>query len=1309
MKHRWFSFAAILVLLGQLLVGLPSGSATGVAAAPPPPDSPLAEVQDQVKAAIEQALVARQDEVLAYVIYQAQVERVQVSADGRWAYAMLVLTDPQTDEILPSEPGLAFARLQGGQWIATLPSDPEWPELLQSAPADLLREDLRQVWWEMYAAEQANMPEVPLTGYLLPWRAGETVYLSRSVAHDEDIPSGSAHYSFDFYISGTMWPVHAAKGGTVWRFQYDVPTCYERHCDDQTIGNYLVIRDATTNPVSYQLYLHLAQDSIPPELREVGAPVVRGQFIGIADNTGQSWGHHLHFQVHTNPDSYWGYAVDIKFNDVSINDGRPRRHDAVYDDFPWCWESDVCEQGQAGYVSQNVPPGDLAAPMGDLVNISNGDVITTTILPLEGWAYDAESGVDYGEVIINYNDTWLATGLTFTSIFTGTLDLCTPGAAVPDGPLSVALRIYDMDGNFAPMEGLRTVIKAAACPQPPPDCVPAVDQVALFADADFGGGCMLLEAGDYPAMAGLGMVGDNDTASILVGSNLIATLYSELDYDGHAEVLTGSDSNLKDNALGAEMLSSLHIALSDTLPLTPTLLSPAESQAIFEEGDLLPLSWLNGGGALEYQVWVTGGLTTELTSTWQADAIQYLGGLAEGDYTWQVRGRNSAGESPWSEVLTFTVGAAGALPPAVSLPYEADMEAQDDWSGSGHWSWVNDADRAHSGTHSWWYPGSGDYDDGQPNFGILESPPISMTDTGYYLRFWYRYETEAYGANWDQRWLQIAVDGQPFTNVLQLRDDPMIPEINVNTWLQSPALDLSAYAGHTIRLRFLFNTVDATNNAYDGWGIDDVSITDTPPPDCTDLLQDDTPAQATLLAYNVTLTTTAEICPGGDLDYYKFNAAAGDRIAVDIDANDDGSPLDPYLVLFDSDGISVLAERDDEVYAVRRDPLLGFTLPHAGLYYLAVRAWNHPSVGGQDYDYSIRLFADAEPPQVEVTWPESQAILPDAPFTITAQVTDDVEIHRLEFFWHSTDWLAGVWMPLETDWDGSDGWAVVFDPAGQLEGLHAAVYASAYDMAGNWMAAGSWELVIDKTAPESSMEPITPTQSSTAFVLTWAGSDNLTGVDYYELQQRLDGGAWTDYPVAEPISEYVESMWYIGEAGHSYEFRLRGVDHAGNVESYPATAEVATTIPVTDVLCAEMDVYDAAGGDNSPATAVGILADGTGQWHNFCNPLTPDALYDEDWITFTVQTGERYLIQSFPTSAATATVLDLYANDGTTRLATASPTQFGEFVNISWESDRDGFVYLRVSHLDGRVIGSEVAYQIVIWGGYRTFMPIAAR
>jgi hypothetical protein len=93
--------------------------------------------------------------------------------------------------------------------------------------------------------------------------------------------------------------------------------------------------------------------------------------------------------------------------------------------------------------------------------------------------------------------------------------------------------------------------------------------------------------------------------------------------------------------------------------------------------------------------------------------------------------------------------------------------------------------------------------------------------------------------------VQISVDGGPFINLHQLSEDPLIPELLSSTWLNSPALDLTEYAGHVIRVRFMIATLDSELNAFDGWGIDEFSITSPAPPVCSDVRQDDTPEQAT--------------------------------------------------------------------------------------------------------------------------------------------------------------------------------------------------------------------------------------------------------------------------------------------------------------------------------------------------------------------------------------------------------------------------------------------------------------------------------
>jgi hypothetical protein len=70
---------------------------------------------------------------------------------------------------------------------------------------------------------------------------------------------------------------------------------------------------------------------------------------------------------------------------------------------------------------------------------------------------------------------------------------------------------------------------------------------------------------------------------------------------------------------------------------------------------------------------------------------------------------------------------------------------------------------------------------------------------------------------WDQKWLQISADDGPFQNLLQITGGPM------GTWYPIE-IELSPYAGTTVRLRFHFDTIDSAVNNYRGWYIDDVLL-----------------------------------------------------------------------------------------------------------------------------------------------------------------------------------------------------------------------------------------------------------------------------------------------------------------------------------------------------------------------------------------------------------------------------------------------------------------------------------------------------
>jgi hypothetical protein len=486
-----------------------------------------------------------------------------------------------------------------------------------------------------------------------------------------------------------------------------------------------------------------------------------------------------------------------------------------------------------------------------------------------------------------------------------------------------------------------------------------------------------------------------------------------------------------------------------------------------------------------------------------------------------------------------------------TAPYADDMESGiNDWTATGLWHQVDENTspypESHSWSHSWWYgqDSTGDYDTGSANSGDLTSPSIYIPTSGYYLRFWYWYETETQGPDWDQRWMQISVDGGPFHNILRLSDDPMY------WWLQSPAINLAGYAGHTIRVRFHFDTIDSAFNAYRGWYIDDFSISSTPPPSCADSHEpNDTPAQATAIAYGQ--SRNADICPGGDYDFYTFTGTAGDRVVVDIDAMVNGSLLDSYVFLLESDGTSALAEHDDEIRYEVRDSHLGYQLPHDGTYYIKVRAWNHPSVGGTDYFYTIHLLTDdTNPSSAAITSPGNDAWLDPSLETITASANDNESgISRVEFWWHDADWQNSDWVWLGADQDSRDGWSWDFDTSGLAEQRGGAFYIWAFDWAGNATGAGTWNLGIDRTPPTTSagVSLMYGDAPFLDFYVWWWGWDNLSDIASYDVQYRDgSGGTWTAL-LTDTTDTYYR---FVGQDGHTYYFRTRARDYAGNMGTY---------------------------------------------------------------------------------------------------------------------------------------------------------------
>ncbi len=98
--------------------------------------------------------------------------------------------------------------------------------------------------------------------------------------------SGSFHHGIDIAEKGTV-PIKAAASGTVRVSTFGSPGNYNRY------GNVIVIRHNIGGKTYETLYAHMSSRSV-----SVGTTVQQGQTIGYMGNTGESYGQHLHFEIH---------------------------------------------------------------------------------------------------------------------------------------------------------------------------------------------------------------------------------------------------------------------------------------------------------------------------------------------------------------------------------------------------------------------------------------------------------------------------------------------------------------------------------------------------------------------------------------------------------------------------------------------------------------------------------------------------------------------------------------------------------------------------------------------------------------------------------------------------------------------------------------------------------------------------------------------------------------------------------------------------------------------------------------------------
>jgi len=162
---------------------------------------------------------------------------------------------------------VAHLAADGSSWNISLPTSPDYSAQISALPDSLMSSAQR----EMIGSPSGAAPQSTtiLTGYYLPWLGGTGKYLSGSIWHY--LPPGylscpkDCHYAYDFWgLSETgndyYFRILASRSGIVSAF-YDGWNNGNHgsgsNCDSYV--NYIVLKDPTTNPVTYMLYYHLAQ------------------------------------------------------------------------------------------------------------------------------------------------------------------------------------------------------------------------------------------------------------------------------------------------------------------------------------------------------------------------------------------------------------------------------------------------------------------------------------------------------------------------------------------------------------------------------------------------------------------------------------------------------------------------------------------------------------------------------------------------------------------------------------------------------------------------------------------------------------------------------------------------------------------------------------------------------------------------------------------------------------------------------------------------------------------------------------------
>ncbi|HKO34783.1 MAG TPA: glycosyl hydrolase family 18 protein [Candidatus Limnocylindria bacterium] len=149
------------------------------------------------------------------------------------------------------------------------------------------------------------------------------------------------------------------------------------------------------------------------------------------------------------------------------------------------------------------------------------------------------------------------------------------------------------------------------------------------------------------------------------------------------------------------------------------------------------------------------------------------------------------------------------------------------------------------------------------------------------------------------------------------------------------------------------------------------------------------------------------------------------------------------------------------------------------------------------------------------------------------------------------------------------------------------------------------KFVNDTAPPVGGVQTMPATTDAEALLVRWRAQDYASGVSSYTVQFRRNQGAWRTWLAGSKKT----SAWFAGEAGSTYEFRVRAVDLKGNAQSWvtvpgkPATVKAgafarvsAATLNIRSGPGTTYGIVDGAVAGDVVYVLEGPVASGGYQW-----------------------------------------------------------------------------------------------------------------